>query len=161
MFVFFWRMILCLELSNTGILNRWFSPDLTVIIVLTISKHFSNSISSVSNSIGILLVVLLKLTFHGILTSLPTGTMVELDIVDTIISSFSDVLMSLLSVETLLRLVFIKLFVWELIRALVLLFLFTSSFIALKPRIVSCNAFLITTKGICNRWDSSSPWHVS
>lgn len=83
--------------------------------------------------------------------------MVELDIVDTIVSSFSDVLMSLLSVETLLRLVIIKLFVRELIRALVLLFLFTSSFIALKPRIVSCNAFLITTKGICKRWDSSSP----
>ena len=105
--------------------------------------------------------MLLKLTFHGILTSFPTGTMVELDIVDTILSSFSDVLMSLLSVETLLRLVIIKLFVRELIRALVLLFLFTSSFIALKPRIVSCNAFLITTKGICKRWDSSSPWHVS
>ena len=125
--------------------------------MLTISKHFSNSISYISNSIGILLVVLLKLTFHGILTSFPTSTMVELDIVDTIISSFSDVLMSLLSVETLLRLVFIKLFVRELIRALVLLFLFTSSFIALKPRIVSYNAFLITTKGICNRWDYSSP----
>ena len=60
--------------------------------------------------------------------------MVVLCIVVTGISSFShDVVMRLTSVETLLLLVFTKLFVREFIRALVLLLLFISTFIALKP----------------------------
>ena len=69
--------------------------------------------------------------------------------------------MRLTSVETLLRLVFTKLFVRELIRSLVLSPLLTSIFMGLKPRIGCCKAFSITKKSICNRCDSSSPWPVS
>lgn len=67
------------------------------------------------------MVVLLRLTLHDTFTSFAAGTMVVLDIVVTSISSFScDVLMRLTSVEILLQLVFTKLLVRELIRALVL-----------------------------------------
>ena len=104
------------------------------------------------------MVVLLRLTLHDTFTSFAAGTMVVLDIVVTSISSFSyDVLMRLASVEILLQLVFTKLLVRELIRALVLSLLLASTFIALKPRISCCNASLITKKGICKRFDSSFP----
>ena len=67
------------------------------------------------------MVVLLRLTLHDTFTSFAAGTMVVLDIVVTSISSFScDVLMRLTGVEILLQLVFTKLLVRELIRALVL-----------------------------------------
>ena len=74
---------------------------------LTVSKPSDNSICSVSKSVDIFLVVLLRLTLHGIFTSFPARTMVVLGIAVTRMSSFSDdVLMRFTSVETLLRLVF-------------------------------------------------------
>ena len=93
-----------LKLFEIGILNRWFSSGLTTTIVLTVSKSSGSSVSSVSKSICMLLVVLLRLTL--LFTSFPVSMIVVLDLVVASVFSFSDdVLMRLTDVGALLRLV--------------------------------------------------------
>ena len=114
MVMFFWKIIAWSKLFNTGILNRWFGPGLTVTFELTVSKPLGSLISFILNGIVMLLVVLLRLTLHFTFTSFPEVTMLVLDIAVNSVSSFpADRLMRLTNVETLLRLVFTNLFVRE------------------------------------------------
>ena len=64
MIVFFGKNILRFELLTTGILRRWLIPDLTETTVSAVSSPCGSSIYFVSKSVGILLLILPKLTLH-------------------------------------------------------------------------------------------------
>ena len=64
MIVFLGKNILRFELLTTGILRRWLIPDLTETMVSAVSSPCGSSIYFVSISVGILLLILRKLTLH-------------------------------------------------------------------------------------------------
>ena len=151
MIVFFGKSISCFDLLMTGILKRWFIPDLKETMVSVVSNPSGSSVSFFSKSIGILLLILPKLTLHWMLISLLAGTMVVLGILCTKNSSWSvDWLMRLTSALILLELMSLTLRWSELIRAFSLPVLLTNTFIVMNPKIGLSSGSLITKKGTYN-----------
>ena len=64
MIIFFGKNISCYGLLMIGILRQWFVPDFAKTMTSAVSNHSSSLISSASESIGILLLILPKLTLH-------------------------------------------------------------------------------------------------
>ena len=151
MIVFFGKSISCFDLLMTGILKRWFIPDLKETMVSVVSNPSGSSVSFFSKSIGILLLILPKLTLHWMLISLLAGTMVVLGIPRTKNSSWSvDWLMRLTSALIFLELMSLTLRWSELIRAFSLPVLLTNTFIVMNPKIGLSSGSLITKKGTYN-----------
>ena len=151
MIVFFGKSISCFDLLMTGILKRWFIPDLKETMVSVVSNPSGSSVSFFSKSIGILLLILPKLTLHWMLISLLAGTMVVLGILRTKNSSWSvDWLMRLTSALICLELMSLTLRWSELIRAFSLPVLLTNTFIVMNPKIGLSSGSLITKKGTYN-----------
>ena len=141
----------CFDLLMTGILKQWLIADLKETMVSAVSNPSGSSVPSFSKSIGILLLILPKLTLHWILISLFAGTMVVLGILRTKNSSWSvDWLMRLTNALILLDLIFLTLLWSELVRAFSLPVLLTNTFIAMNPKIGLSSGSLITKKGTCN-----------
>ena len=64
MIVFFGKNISCFQLLMKEILRQWFIPDLTETMVTAVSNTSGSSISRASEIIGILLLIIPKLTLH-------------------------------------------------------------------------------------------------
>ena len=118
----------CLVLLMTGILRKCFIPDLTETAVSAVSNPSGHSISFVSKSIGILLLILPKLTLHWMLISLPAATMVVLAMLHTKNSSWSvDWVMRLTSSASIIFNVMFLTLLWSvLMREFSLLTLLTN-----------------------------------